>query len=193
MHHTKVQRYPLFIFLPFLIIGSLLFMSDASANPVSGKKATDETINAPYLQKNPKRFQLVFFGYVGCQKVCTPMLHELSAFYESRRFSRLKRFVGFSFVNLVPEMEPHLPQAYAKAINPNFIGIHLNQKELASIDKEFSLFIAKRLNEPGELDHSDHLYLIERDKNGTLLLKNIYHTHPLDKEKVISDINRFLK
>lgn len=192
MHHTKVRRHPLFIFLPLFIIAGLFFLSEASANPINGKKATDETINAPYLQKNPKRFQLVFFGYVGCQKVCTPMLHELSAFYESPRFSPLKPLVGFSFVNLVPEMEPHLPQAYAHGINRNFIGIHLNQKELDSIDKEFSLFIAKRLNEPGELDHSDHLYLIERDKNGTLLLKNIYHTHPLDKEKVIADIKAML-
>lgn len=180
-------------------IGIVLFMMITSivpnlyANQTQGHIAADETVNAPYLQKNTKRFQLVFFGYVGCKTVCTPMLHQLSSFYDSPSFARFKPYVGVSFVNLIPEMDPNLPQAYAGSINPNFVGIHLNQKELASIDKEFSLFIAKRLNDPGEIDHSDHLYLIERDKKGNLLLKNIYITHPLDKEKIISDINSFLK
>lgn len=192
MHYMKLQLRSAMIVFSLLLIGGSFFDSDVFANQSKHKGIMDETVNAPYLQKNPKRFQLVFFGYVGCKAVCTPMLHELSAFYESPSFIRLKPFVGVSFVNLIPEMEPNLPQAYAQSINPNFIGIHLNKKELASIDKEFSLFVAKRLNEPGEIDHSDHVYLIERDKNGSLLLKNIYITHPMNKEKIISDINSFL-
>lgn len=192
MRYTKLQMSSAMIVFFFFIIGSSPFIPDVYANQTKGKIVMDETVNAPYLQKNAKRFQLVFFGYVGCKAVCTPMLHELSAFYESPAFARLKPYVGVSFVNLIPEMEPNLPQAYAQSINPNFVGIHLNKKELASIDKEFSLFIAKRLNEPGEIDHSDHVYLIERDKNGNLLLKNIYITHPMNKEKIISDINSFL-
>lgn len=191
MHTVKFWFTPIVIVL--LMMGSPLFLSNAFALDIQSNTLMEETVKAPYLQKNTKRFQLVFFGYVGCKTVCTPMLHQLSSLYDSPSFARLKPFVGVSFVNLIPEMDANLPQAYARSINPNFVGIHLDQKELASIDKEFSVFIAKRLNDPSEIDHSDHIYLIERDKKGNLLLKNIYITHPLNKEIIISDINSLLK
>lgn len=177
----------------YFLMASMLFSTVLSADPMNNQGMMNEPLNAPYLQKNPKRYQLVFFGYVGCKKVCTPMLHQLSDFYNSPAFSHLKPVVGVSFVNLIPEMDPKLPPAYARSINPNFVGIHLSDKEIASIDKEFSLFISKRLNEPGEIDHSDHVYLVERNKKGDLILKNIYITHPMNKEKIISDINGILK
>jgi protein SCO1/2 len=162
------------------------------AQQTSGKIVINQPIDAPYLQHSRKKLTLVFFGYVGCTKVCTPILHQLDDFYDSPSFAPLKPLVGFSFVNLMPEMTPDQPQVFAQSFNPAFDGIYLTQKELMGIDREFSLFFSKSLAEAGEIDHSDHLYLLETKKNGHVILKNIYTTHPINYPLIIADIYTYL-
>lgn len=178
----------LFLLIAVPLIQPLLF-----AQNKSGTIVVNQPIDAPYLQSADKEFVLMFFGYVGCTKICTPILHQLDNFYDSEPFAPLKPSVGFTFVNLMPEVEPEQPEAFAKSFNPEFKGVYLKQKELMRIDREFSLFFSKSLANPGEIDHSDHLYLIERQKNGKLILKNIYTTHPLHKEAIIADIQEYRK
>ncbi|MDP3465306.1 MAG: SCO family protein [Sulfuricurvum sp.] len=158
----------------------------------SGKIVIDQPIDAPYLQHPKKDLTLVFFGYVGCTKVCTPILHQVDDFYDSPSFAPLKPFVGFSFVNLMPEIAPDQPKAFAQSFNPAFDGVYLTQKELMGIDRDFSLFFSKSLADSGEIDHSDHLYLIETQQSGTVVLKNIYTTHPINKSLIIADIYTYL-
>jgi len=176
------------IFFLFLVIAVPLLQSLFFTQQTSGKMVIEQRIDAPYLQKSDKDFILVFFGYVGCVKVCTPVLHELSDFYESKGFAPIKPFVTFSFINLIPELESNQPEMFAKSFNPEFNGIYLSQKELMTVDRQFALFFSKSLRDVEEIDHSDHLYLIERQKNGLLILKNIYTMHPLNKDIIIKDI-----
>ncbi|MDO9208828.1 MAG: SCO family protein [Sulfuricurvum sp.] len=162
------------------------------AQQTSGKIVINQPIVAPYLQHSKKKLTLVFFGYVGCTKVCTPILHQLDDFYDSPSFAPIKPLVGFSFVNLMPEMTPDQPKAFAQSFNPEFDGVYLTQKELMVIDRDFSLFFSKSLLEAGEIDHSDHLYLLETKKNGNVVLKNIYTTHPINYPLIIADIYTYL-
>ncbi|MDD4855777.1 MAG: SCO family protein [Sulfuricurvum sp.] len=181
------------IFFIFLVIAVPLLQSLFFTQQTNGKIVIEQRIDAPYLYNTNKDLILVFFGYVGCTKVCTPILHELSNFYESKGFAPLKPFVAFSFINLIPELESNQPEMFAKAFNPEFKGIYLSQKELMTVDREFSLFFSKSLRDVREIDHSDHLYLIERQKNGSLILKNIYTMHPLNQEEIIKDILKLQK
>lgn len=174
------------IALPFGL--SLFFAKQTSTN-----MTINEPIQVPYLQSNGKDFELVFYGYVGCTTVCTPTLHNLNDLYNSPSFAQIQPHVGITFVNLMPEITPDQPDIFAKSFNPNFTGIYLNQKQVMSIDREFRLFFSKRLMSPDEMDHNDYLYLVQRMKDGTFILKNIYTTHPLEHEMVLNDIRNYLK
>lgn len=174
-------------------MGAPLIFSAFFSNQVQGKIEINRPIDAPYLQSGSQSLQLVFFGYVGCTKVCTPILHDMSGLYDSEVFASLKPYVDFTFVNLMPEVETHQPQIFAESFNPDFRGIYLTQRQLMNIDRDFSLFFSKSISESGEINHSDYLYLIHKDKNGTLKLINIYMTHPLKKEMLIEDIHRYRK
>lgn len=181
----------LFFFLMILVIPtaqSILF-----ASHFSGKMIINKKLDAPYLQRSNSDLMLVFFGYVGCVKVCTPILDQLDDLYDSEEFSDLKGSVGLSFVNLMPEVEPNQPDLFAKSFNPMFSGIYLSQKELMSIDRELGVFFSKSIREATEIDHSDHLYLVEKQKDGTLVLKSIYTMHPLNREMLMNDILQLRK
>ncbi|MDD2267371.1 SCO family protein [Sulfuricurvum sp.] len=175
----------LLVAVPFI---QALFFTQQTA----GKIVINQPINAPYLNNTKKEITLVFFGYVGCVRVCTPILHQLNDFYDSPQFAPFQGTVGVSFVNLMPELDKNQPQLFAESFNHEFEGVYLTQKELMSIDRELNVFFSKSLSESGEIDHSDHLYLIEREKSGIVVLRNIYTTHPINRSLIVDDIRKLL-
>jgi len=190
MNKKIVLAFFLFILLIFILplAQSLLFATQSS-----GKIEVNKKINTSYLRSSDKDLILVFFGYVGCVKVCTPILEQLDDLYDSKPFKPYQSEVGVNFINLMPELEPHQPDIFAKSFNPNFRGVYLPQKELMNIDRELGVFFSKNLTLSGEIDHSDNLYLVKREKNGTLVLKSIYTMHPLNREVLIKDISLLQK
>lgn len=189
--NRKVILAAVFFILLLVVVPFVqpLFFTQRTA----GKVIINKSINAPYLQHSKRDLTLVFFGYVGCTKVCTPILYKLNDFYNSAAFIPLKPFVGFSFVNLMPEIASDQPKIFAKSFNSDFEGVYLDQKELMRIDRNFTLFFSKSLMDAGEINHTDYIYLIERQKSGMVILRNIYTTHPLNKDTIISDIIELLK
>lgn len=174
-------------------MGVPLILSAVFSKQTQGKIEVNEHIEAPYLLGGSQELQLVFFGYVGCTKVCTPILQQLSSFYDSAPFASLKPHVGFTFVNLMPEVEPDQPQMFAESFNPAFRGVYLTQRQLMNIDRDFSVFFSKSISEAGEINHSDNVYLVHKEKSGKLQLINIYMTHPFKKEMLIEDILEYQK
>jgi protein SCO1/2 len=150
----------------------------------------DTPISAPYLNVGTKDYMLVFYGYVGCTDVCTPVLENLARFYQSKEFTPYKSMIDLVFVNLLSEVSQEQPDQFAKGFNPQFIGVHLSPKELQSLDKELSVYFAKQKGEVFELDHSDFVYLIHRKSDKSLSLVNIYMTHPFDGAFVVRDLQQ---
>ncbi len=189
---TKRIVLPIFFFIVMILIipavQAMLF-----AGHTTGKMVIEKELDAPYLQGSDKDMMLVFFGYVGCVKVCTPILQELDKLYDSKEFAKNKGNVDLMFVNLMPELEPDQPDIFAKSFNPSFKGVYLTQKQLMSLDRELGVYFSKSIGDTAEIDHSDNLYLVEKQKNGTLILKSIYSMHPLKSETVISDIVKLSK
>ena len=169
-------------------VQSILFATQST-----GKMVVNKTLIAPYLQDSDKEMMLVFFGYVGCTKVCMPILHQLDALYDSEEFAPFQKKVGFTFVNLKPESRPDEPELFARSFNSGFHGVYLSQKELMGIDRNLGVYFSKSISDTEEIDHSDHLYLVEKQKNGTLVLKSIYSMHPLNSKLLINDISHFLR
>ncbi len=180
------------LFTVLLLAVPLVMTMFLSQQTSGGKIKIDRVIDAPYLNTPKKEITLLFFGYVGCTKVCTPILHQIAIFYASKQFEPLKPYVGVSFVNLMPELSPEQPQLFARSFNPDFEGVYINQKELMGVDRSFKLFFSKDLIEKSEINHSDHLYLMIREKSGIVVLKNIYTTHPINQSLIIEDIQKLL-
>lgn len=189
---NKKILFGVFLFILLIIVFPLV-QSFIFATETAGKISVEEKIDASYLQSFDKDLMLVFFGYVGCVKVCTPILHDLDALYDSKEFEPLRGTVGLMFVNLMPQLEPDQPDLFAKSFNSHFSGVYLSPKELMSIDRELGVFFSKSLSSPGEIDHSDNLYLIKRQNDGTLVLKSIYTMHPLNRDALLKDIGIFQK
>jgi len=176
-----------------LLIGIPVLLPILYTQQYKGKIVVNRPVEAPYLRHSDKDFYLVFFGYVGCTKICTPMLQKLSAMYDSDEFSTLKPSVGFLFVNLMPEVQPDQPQEFARLFQPTFEGVYLDQKQLMNIDRDFAVFFSKSLKDAGELNHSDYVYLIQQHRNGVVELKTIYMTHPLNEGMMIEDIRHTIR
>jgi protein SCO1/2 len=162
-----------------------LFFSGSS----NGAIKIDKEVRADYVSSQ-KHFSLLFFGYVGCRYVCTPDLQKAAALYESKEFAPFKNDVELYFVNLTPEVLPEQPDIFAKSFNKDFKGVYLNKKEVMNIDRSFGVYFAQSLKEKSEIDHSDNLYLIE-NKGEKKILKQIYFMHPLNAQKLISDIQKY--
>ena len=177
------------LFFITLITIAPLLLSSLFSNQSSGKIEVNQPIEAPYLSSK-REFMRIYFGYVGCVKVCTPILHNLDLLYRSEPLQGLNGKVDFCFINLKEEVEQDQPAMFAKGFNPNFQGVYLSRKELMSIDREFNLYFSRTLGDAHEIDHSDYLYLVQRQKDGQLVLRSIYSTHPINGDKIIDEIKR---
>lgn len=166
------KRLPSIVLLVALAVAGPVALSLLFSTQTKGRLEINRPIDAPYLQGSPHEFELVFFGYVGCTNVCTPILEEVARMYRSDTFAPLRQRVGVTFVNLLERVGPDQPQVFASAFDPSFRGVYF----LKTLDRE------------GEIDHSDHLYLVHRDHDGSVTLINIYLTHPINPEIIIRDI-----
>lgn len=176
--------YKIFMMIWMVLISHTLY----GAPSITPKVLADTPISAPYLNVGTKEYLLVFYGYVGCAHVCTPVLENLAKFYQSKEFTLYEPKVDLVFVNLLPEVSQEQPDLFAKSFNGKFIGVHLSPKELQSLDKELSVYFAKQKGEAFELDHSDFVYLIKRNPDKSLSLVTIYMTHPFDGAFVVRDL-----
>lgn len=172
-----------FMFI-FVFLQNLLF---SSTNLENSKLVINKEIDSHILDSIQASNIVLFFGYVGCTDVCTPLLHELNAMYSSAAFEELQGSTAIVFVNLIPESKPDQAQLFASFFNNKFIGLHLNKQELYSIDRKFSLFYSPSISDKNELSHSDSIYLLKK-KDTRLILENIYMTHPFNAMQLIQDI-----
>lgn len=188
----KRRVYPFVILLGLIIIAPIVLLSLFSTQ-TEGKLQIYRPIDAPYLRDCDYEYELVFYGYVGCTKVCTPVLEEIGRMYRTVSFASLKPDVGVTFVNLLDSVGPDQPHKFAQGFDPSFRGVYLSTRELMGIDRQLGVYFSKSLTQEGEIDHSDHVYLIRHAKDGTMTLMNIYTTHPLNAELIIHDIQSYRK
>lgn len=181
-----------FIFFIALLVLIPLVQMFTFANTTQGKIVIDQPIDAEYLKKSDAKIQLVFFGYVGCTKVCSPILQHLGELYASPQFDPYRSKVGVSFVNLMPNIPSDQIDQFAIAFHRDFQGIYLDSTTLKRLDRKLGVFFADSIVEEGEIDHSDHIYLITVDSKGDTILKNIYSTHPINRELIIRDLETLM-
>jgi protein SCO1/2 len=169
-----------FLLTPLLY--SLLFSSSKK-----GVIRIEKNISAPFLDVK-RKFTLLFFGYVGCEDVCTPILQQLHNLHDSDGFTQFKKDVSFVFVNLTPEIDPAQADLFAKFFDTSFEGIYLSKKELFSIQRDFALYFSQDISDKMKINHTDYVYLLETTKQG-LILHSIYATHPFMHKELLQELS----
>ncbi|OHE07561.1 MAG: hypothetical protein A2513_01845 [Sulfurimonas sp. RIFOXYD12_FULL_33_39] len=183
-----ITLFVLFLFaIP--IFQSLLFSSSALKN---SKIVVNKEIDADFLKNIDKENIVLFFGYVGCTDVCTPILEQLNNIFLSNEAKNLKDKASIVFVNLIPQIDSEQPQLFASFFNKDFIGLHLSKKDLYAVDRKFGLFYSAGVSNEDGLSHSDFIYLLKKQNDTKTVLKNIYMTHPINSKELIKDIKELL-
>ena len=134
--------------------------------------------------------ELIFFGYAGCVAVCTPRLESLGKWYSTLPKETQER-VGLKLLDLSIPDDRDLPDDFAKAFHEKFEGIFLDQDIIRVYTKVFSVYFSTSMLDSSELDHTAHLYLVKRSKEGKQL-RFIYIAYPYDLEQIQSDIEELI-
>jgi len=167
-----------------IMIIPTFFTKDISAVSVN------KEINLPLILNDSKNIELVFFGYAGCDDICTPRLYAINKFYNTLD-NKIKVKVGVKFLDISVPYDKTLPLRFAKFFNNNFKGVYLSKYVLRDYTKAFNVFFSKSLLDDTGYDHTANLYLLKRDKNGKYL-RYIYSAYPYDFKQITLDIEELI-
>lgn len=171
------------IFAAFGIIAALAF--PALSDPEHAGRSEDRrAVNFPFLKKENSQLILVYFGYVGCTRVCTPALNDLSGIYNDISAKKFKRIPSVWFVNMTPEMDSESVQSWAEHFNSGFKSYAPSAEELQEMVHTLNLVYT---NMGVEAEHMPYLYLIRKQGERYELLY-IYTSSPYNRSLILEDI-----
>lgn len=151
---------------------------------------TNKNIELELILNGTKDIELIFFGYAGCQDVCTPRLEALSKLYYALPLP-LQKHLGVKFLDLSHPNDKDLPDTFAKFFHTDFEGIFLQSNVLRLYTKSFSVYFANSLTDSTQIDHTSHLYLVKRSENRKEL-RFIYSSFPYDFKQIQDDIKELI-
>ncbi len=134
--------------------------------------------------------ELVFFGYAGCNKICTPRLEALGEWY-AQLSDETQKYFGLKFLDISMRKDTSLPESFAKAFHEEFEGVFLDKDVVRHYTKAFRVYFSPSLLDKNEIDHTSHLYLVKRDSKGKQL-RFIYTAYPYDFKQIQSDIQELI-
>lgn len=149
-----------------------------------------QDFNLDYVLDAQADTELVFFGYAGCRDICTPRLEELGKWYASLPKQTQDR-LGLKFFDLSIPQDKTLPDSFAKAFHKDFQGVYLADNIIRVYTKAFSVYFSKSLMDDAQIDHTSHLYLVKRDKEGKRL-RFIYTAFPYNFKQIQFDIEELI-
>ena len=115
---------------------------------------------------------VVSFGYTHCPDVCPTTLSDLAS--ALKQLGDMDSQVQVLFVTVDPQRDtPDLLRQYVPAFDPRFIGLSGDEAATERAKKEFHVYAQQRPGKPGEpyaVDHSAHIYVLDRNGHVRLLL-----------------------
>jgi len=186
----KVSHYVvLFFSIVFILLLGFPIMSLTGVD--SGGVSLHEKIKLPFKVEDNKSVLLLYFGYVGCPKICPASLNEIDNIYK-KIDSKHKDRVGVYFVNLKNSGNA---QEYVHHFNKDFVGVDLSPVDRMKFMNSLHAYKSDPVVKGGELYHTSYLYLIKRieESKDEFILENMYYTHPYDAKMVIKDLKKGLK
>jgi len=115
---------------------------------------------------------VISFGYTHCPDVCPTTLADLAS--AVKQLGERASEVQVLFVTVDPQRDtPELLRQYVPAFDPRFIGLWGDEAATERAKKEFHVYSQQRPGKPGEpyaVDHSAHIYVLDREGRMRLLL-----------------------
>jgi len=171
------------IIIAFGLIAALAFPA-LSDSDHAGRTQKQMVVNLPFLKNEKSELILVYFGYVGCTRICTPALNDLTQIYHEFQHQKLKRLPSVWFVNMTPEMDSFSVQSWAEHFDKDFKSYAPHENELHSMVQLLNLVYSDL---GVEAEHMPYLYLIR--KVGTQYeLVYIYTSSPYNRKLILKDI-----
>lgn len=113
---------------------------------------------------------------------------EVQKIYEEYKEVSKKDNLNVLFISLKDDESNTLVDGFAKIFNENFIGITPSKREILKLSRTFNAYFSRSISDSELIDHTEHLYLINKEEDGTLYINKIYMKTPYDKKTIISDI-----
>lgn len=168
--------YP-FAFVVIILLGFPLLSLDGHKD---GVIQLNKPIELPFLVDKNIEEVLVYFGYVGCEHICTPALQEIAAIYSALP---MKETVQVYFINI--SKEGGGAHAFATYFHPDFIGLEYDKGY--KLKDTLHVYSSASLSGDGTMSHTGFLYRIQRTDE-TYSLRAMYVTRPFSKEAIIQNI-----
>lgn len=179
-----------FVILSSLFIPIFLLFPEFYLGEDAAKITKEKTVDLDFLTKEDADIILLYFGYVGCDTICTPALEQITSLYKTLP----KEKVVVYFVNLLDIIDKELPSLYADSFNSNFKGIYLEKHDILKVMQQLDIVLNQSLLDKYELNHSGFLYLLQKDGIiNKYKQKYIYTTRPYSEDMIRKDIAILLK
>ncbi|DAB38942.1 MAG: hypothetical protein A2552_01040 [Sulfuricurvum sp. RIFOXYD2_FULL_44_160] len=174
------------IIAAFGIILSLAFpiLSDPKQ---AGRSEDRRGVDFPFLKGETADVVLVYFGYVGCTRVCTPALNDLAEIYHEAQRREFEHIPAVWFINMTPQMDPLSVRSWAEHFDKGFKSYAPNEAELQKMVHTLNL-VYTRLGV--EAEHMPYAYLLQKKGKGYELLY-IYTSSPYNRDLILNDIGAF--
>jgi protein SCO1/2 len=171
------------VIIGFGLIAGLAFpmLSDPD-NAGRSEKRMD--LDFPFLKKEKSEVVLVYFGYVGCTRVCSPALEDLAEIYREARKRDPQHLPAVWFVNMTPEMDTSSVQSWAEHFDKGFKSYAPNEDELQGMVETLNLVYTQL---GAEAEHMPYAYLIRKTAKGYELVY-IYTSSPYNRSLILNDI-----
>lgn len=172
----------LLIVMAFGLIVALAFPFLSDPNH-AGRSEKRMEVDFPFLKRETSEVVLVYFGYVGCTRVCTPALQDLGEIYSVAK-EQSNRSLSIWFINMTPDMDYQGVQSWAEHFHKEFKSYAPNEKELENMVHSLNLVYAQL---GVEAEHMPYAYLLQKRERGYELVY-IYTSSPYNRELILKDI-----
>lgn len=171
------------ILVAFAVIASLAFPSLSDPRH-AGRSERHVTVDFPFLKNEKSELLLVYFGYVGCIRVCSPALDELAVIRRALQSRGLKHVPDIWFVNMTPQLDSLSVKSWVEHFDKNFRSYTPTASELDNMVHTLGLIYTQM---GIKAEHMPYLYLI-RKKGESYELVYIYTSSPYNHQLIFKDI-----
>lgn len=174
------------LIIMLLLLGFIAFKNENTIT--KGSIHVQKPVVFPHNTPKINEHTLVFFGYVGCPSICTPRMQEISEIYNNFKSKSSSKNLSVLFINLDESRSSEEADLYAKSFHPEFLGVSYKKRELLSTLRMFNAYYSHSMKESEEIEHTQFLYLVDKDTQDNFYLLYIYINVPFDKELITNDI-----
>lgn len=144
-----------------------------------------------FLNESVYETEVVFFGYAGCSFICPKSLFTLGEVIDSLKVNYPDKSFGGYFVDINAETQIGRANHYSHAFSPNITGKNVGQEELEKLKKEFGLSILDDTDNSGEIFHTDHFFVVQKEGDDWKILRVLANS--TTKETIYNVLEEVLK